>query len=593
MRFLLIVVLFFPVLTGAQTVTVDTSTASASENGQVMAVVRFSRTGSTASPLQVNVTKTGNTTVTGADYADNTGSFFEQFNRLTIPAGESFFDLQITPSLDNLVEPQEILGIALAAGAYTIGPENTATVTIDDDPPVVSLEAVNLSAAEGGAQANININRSGGNINAVLRVNFTFDPANTASGSDYSDNNGSFFEQFARIDIPVGQSSFGLELTATPDILVEGEETLAFSLASGSYVNGPVSELTVTIADDAPVVSLQPISLSAAEGGAVASVNINRTGGNINAALRVHFTFDVANTASGNDYSDNNGGFFEQFARVDIPTGQSTFALELTATADNDVEGEELLTFSLASGDYQTGPTAEVTVAIADDAPVVTLTPINLLTAEGGDAAVVRFSRQGGTSTAALRANVVIEASSTAVSADYSDNNGGFFESFQRVTIAAGEPFFDLEISADQDGLDEGDEVLDFSLAAGSYLLGAQTSVSITLLDSLIFSDGFETTSNNKTCEVDHKAKGYLSTGDTLIDLRTGLIWRTCTANADFSSTSGHCESVSSAGDTTMANVATVFNSGNAGSNDGHEWRLASRRELASVGLVSDQCLVR
>ena len=491
MRILLVSVLLLPLWASAQTVTLQVVEGAATEAGPVSAVLRFARTGATTSALTVNVTRLTSSTASNADFSDNNGSRFEQLNQVIIPIGESAFDLVISPTPDNLVEPLETLQTQLASGSYTIGSPDQALVTIADDAPVVTLVPGSLNAAENGALAQMDVSRTGGNLAASLQVNFVIDPASTAVGADYSDNNSGFFEQLDRVTLVAGQSVFTLVLTATPDNLVEGPETLDIRLAAGNYQIGNPDQALVSIADDAPVVTLVPGSLNAAENGALAQMDVSRTGGNLAASLQVNFVIDPASTAVGADYSDNNSGFFEQLDRVTLVAGQSVFTLVLTATPDNLVEGPETLDIRLAGGNYQIGSPDQALVTIADDAPVVTLTAINLTTTEGGSPALIRFSRSGG-GTAALQVNTVIESTSTASGADYADNNGGRFEQLNQVTIGAGETAFDLQISAVQDGLEEGTEMLDFSLADGSYLQTGLTSVSIEILDELIFSDGFE-----------------------------------------------------------------------------------------------------
>ncbi len=360
----------------------------------------------------------------------------------------------------------------------------------------VTLQVIEGAATEAGpVSAVLRFERDEATTSS-LTVFVTRGASSTASNADFSDNNGGFFKQLSQVSIPTGESAFDLEISPTPDNLVEPLETLEIELADGDYTIGTNDPVSITIADDPPIVTLSasamnPANLNAAENGATAQMDVSRTGGNLAASLQVNFIIDPASTAVNADYSDNNGGFFEQLNQANIAAGQSVFTLELTATPDNLVEGPETLDIRLAAGNYQIGSPDQALVTIADDAPVVTLTAVNLTTAEGGTPALIRFSRSGG-GVAALTVNTVVEPTSTASGADYTDNNGGHFEQLNQVTIGAGETAFDLQISAVQDGLEEGTERLDFSLADGNYLQTGLTSVSIEILDELIFSDGFE-----------------------------------------------------------------------------------------------------
>ncbi|MDX2419322.1 MAG: hypothetical protein QNK19_17825, partial [Xanthomonadales bacterium] len=87
------------------------------------------------------------------------------------------------------------------------------------------------------------------------------------------------------------------------------------------------------------------------------------------------------------------------------------------------------------------------------------------------------------------------DGTTTVGGADYSDNNGGFFESLNQVAIPAGSASFDLVITPEADNIAEGDEVLDITIAENTaYVIGSPASASMTIEDfvELIFSDGFE-----------------------------------------------------------------------------------------------------
>ena len=86
--------------------------------------------GSTVSPLTVSYTiATGPGQATSADYTPTLTGV------ATIPAGQSFVDITITPVNDNLVEGSETVTLTLSdSGSYDVGANATATVTIADNP---------------------------------------------------------------------------------------------------------------------------------------------------------------------------------------------------------------------------------------------------------------------------------------------------------------------------------------------------------------------------------------------------------------------------------------------------------------------------
>ena len=494
-RSICLLLILAPLIAAAQTtVSVTAIDAEAAELGQDVAIFRFTRTGSTANALSVSTTDDPTTTAVVADYSDNNGSQFRSFRSVTIAAGQSFFDLVLTPTLDNLVEGEERLDISLASGSYVIGSPSSAGMTVADDPPVVTLVATDEDSAEAGQDpATFHFERSGGNIAQALSVSTTDDPTTTAVVADYTDNNGGQFRSFRSVTLAAGQSFFDLALTPALDNRVEGEERLDISLASGNYVIGSPSSAGMTIADDPPVVTLVATDEDSAEAGQdPATFRFERSGGNIAQALSVSTTDDPTTTAAVADYTDNNGGQFRSFRSVTLGAGQSFFDLVLTPALDNQVEGEEQLDISLASGSYVIGSPSSAGMTIADDPPVVTLVTTDDTAVEGGGPATFRFKRSGGNIAQALSVSTTDDPTTTAVVADYTDNNGGQFRSFRSVTIAAGQTLFDLEISAVQDDMVEGDEQLDITIATGGYVIGDPASAGIVLRDSFLFDDSFE-----------------------------------------------------------------------------------------------------
>ncbi|MDJ0657139.1 MAG: hypothetical protein QNJ40_23470, partial [Xanthomonadales bacterium] len=234
---------------GVPTVNVEVIDGSAAEAGTDAATVRFTRDTTTGS-LTIQTTVLPISTADINDYTDNNSSVFRSFRQVTIANGQSAYDLVLTPVEDILVEGEERLDLELAESPdYNIGSEDSATVTIADDPPVVTVTAVDGSAIEGTSDtATFRFERSGGNIAQALTINTTLDGTTTADINDYTDNNSNVFRSFREVTIGSGQTAFDLVITAVADILVEGEETLDLTLAPGSYIIGEPSSAGVVIA---------------------------------------------------------------------------------------------------------------------------------------------------------------------------------------------------------------------------------------------------------------------------------------------------------------------------------------------------------
>ncbi len=101
----------------------------ASEVGSDGGVFRFTRTGSTTSPLTVIYSvDTIAGTATADDYTPTLNG------SQTIPAGASYIEVTIAPVNDDLVEGTELLTLTLSdTGNYDVGTDESATVYIADD----------------------------------------------------------------------------------------------------------------------------------------------------------------------------------------------------------------------------------------------------------------------------------------------------------------------------------------------------------------------------------------------------------------------------------------------------------------------------
>ena len=130
------------VVSSTPLVSIIATDANAAEAGTDPGTFRISRTGSTTLAMDVVYTiATGAGQATSADYTPALAS------PATIPAGQSFVDITITPVDDAFVEGPETVTLTLGdTGSYDVGSPATATVTIiDNDVANLPPTAVALS----------------------------------------------------------------------------------------------------------------------------------------------------------------------------------------------------------------------------------------------------------------------------------------------------------------------------------------------------------------------------------------------------------------------------------------------------------------
>ncbi len=118
-------------------VTISATDAGASEAGPNAGTFTVSRTGSTSSPLIVNLA-VGGTAASGSDYA-SIGS------AVTIPAAAASATITVTPVDDSTAEGNETVVASLSAGTgYTVGSAVTAQVMIADNDGTSDLDGDGL-----------------------------------------------------------------------------------------------------------------------------------------------------------------------------------------------------------------------------------------------------------------------------------------------------------------------------------------------------------------------------------------------------------------------------------------------------------------
>ena len=226
----------------AVTVTIAATDASAAEPANDGAFT-ITRTGTTVSALTVNLTIAG-TATNGTDYATIAST-------VDFAAGQTAAIVPVAVLDDPTGEGSETVQITIASGSYTVGTPGTATVTIADDEPAVTIIATDAAASESGDTGTFTISRSGSTASPLsVNVNIT---GTATAGTDYD-------ALATPVVIPAGAVSAPIVVTPIDDALTESAETVVVTITAGLYGIGSPGSAIVTIADDdtnfAPVVTL-------------------------------------------------------------------------------------------------------------------------------------------------------------------------------------------------------------------------------------------------------------------------------------------------------------------------------------------------
>ncbi|MFM6513497.1 MAG: Calx-beta domain-containing protein [Microcystis panniformis] len=315
-------------------VTLAVSPASVTEDGTTNLIYTFTRTGVTTNPLTVNYT-VGGTATNGTDYASIPTS-------VTFAANSATATLTVDPTADTTVETDETVILTLASGTgYTVGTTTPVTGTItNDDFPSITLAVSPASVTEDGTTNLVyTFTRSGSTTNS-LTVNYTLGGTATLN-TDYTRTGTNNTVTFA-----ANATTATVTVDPTPDTIVEPDETVILTLASGTgYTVGTTTAATGTITN-VPATSvtsqLSINDITVVEGqnsSAILTVTVN----NPNAQpITVNYTTAPIDATANVDYTSQTG-------TLTIAPNASTATISIPILNDNLNEPDEAFTVTLSN----------------------------------------------------------------------------------------------------------------------------------------------------------------------------------------------------------------------------------------------------
>ena len=406
----------------APTVSIDSPTV-AEGTGETGGTLTFTVTLSAASGREVTVAYAdagSGTATSGTDYTALAGG------TLTFAAGETAKTIAVTVAGDATDEASETVAVTLssptnatlAAGATT----GTGTVTDDDDPPVVSIDAPNVVEGAAGATPALRFTVT---LSAASGRQVTVAYADAGSGTATS---GTDYTALAAgtLTFAAGTTTRTIDVTVAGDATDEANETVDVTLSApvNATLASGAGTGTGTIVDDdgAPVLTID--SPSVAEGtGSAATLRFTVT---LSPASAQQVTVAYRDTGTGTatagaagapgaDYTTFTAGM------LTFAAGTTTQTIDVTVAGDALDEANETVdvalsapnnaTLGLAAGtgtitDDDATPTVSIdspTVAEGTGATAGTLTFTVSLSAASGQAVTVGYARTGGTATAGVR----------------------------------------------------------------------------------------------------------------------------------------------------------------------------------------------
>ena len=321
---------------------------------------------------------------------------------------------------------------------YTIGTTTAVTGTItNDDLPSITLAVAPASVLEDGTPNLVyTFTRTGPTTNA-LTVNYGITGTAT-NGTDYATIGTS-------VTFTAGSSTATVTLNPTPDTVIEANETVALTLATGTgYTIGTTTAVTGTITDDdSPTITLAVAPASVLENGTLNLVYTFTRTGATTSALTVNYSIGGIAT-NGTDYTTIG-------TSVTFAAGSTTATVTVDPTADTIIEDNETVALTLATGTgYTIGTTTAVTGTITnDDFPSISINDITVV--EGKDLTAPLTLSLSSPSPQTITVNYTITAVDATANLDYTTSTG-------TLTFAANSTTAILSIPILNDNLNEEDE---------------------------------------------------------------------------------------------------------------------------------------
>ena len=226
--------------------TIAATDANAAELGDDTATFVISRPiGEPTTSDRLVTVAIGGTASPFSDYGTSSGIGNGASFPVTIPAGQASTPITVTAFFDAIAEGPETV-------TFTVdGTSVTATIT---DEPAATIVVTDAAAAELGSDtATFTISRAAGASTAFDRP-VTVAIGGTASPfSDYGSSIGIGNGASVSVTIPAGQATMLITVTPFTDALVEGPETVTFTVegtsATATIADGPVTTARTWISD--------------------------------------------------------------------------------------------------------------------------------------------------------------------------------------------------------------------------------------------------------------------------------------------------------------------------------------------------------
>ena len=313
---------------------------------------------------------------------------------IAFAVGDESKTLTLPTRDDNVIKTASTVMVSLVTGnGYTLGTTTSASVSVTDNDDATWTVSAQLTEIDEGESSTITIAVANGKTFASNQT-ISLAVSGTAASSDYS---------LSATELRAGASSATATVTATDDVIVEGDETV---IVTASHGGQSIGSATVTISDNDDAtwtVSAQPAEIDEGESSTVTVAVANgRT-----FASNQTISLAVSGTAASSDYSLS-------ATELTLRAGAGSATATVTATDDVILEGGETVTVTASHGGQSVG-SATITIE-ANDTPPSNDATLSSLALSGVDIGAFNSGTTG------YSAIVEYDVSSTTVTADPNDD---------------------------------------------------------------------------------------------------------------------------------------------------------------------------
>ena len=337
--------------------------------------------------------------------------------------------------------------------AYPSGATATVSIT-DNDVPALTLSALPPSILEGGGMATVTVSTGAGPTFSSDQT-ITLSLAGTATkGTDYSIASES-------LTLTAGETSATTTITATADMVSDGDETILISATHNMVTIG--TQQTVTITEAAPTLSVAVSQASIAEAAGSSTLTVSST-----SAFSTDQTISLAlagTATKGDDYTISPES-------LTLTAGEISVTATVTAVQDTIDDDDETVLITATHNTVTIGTQQTVTITDDDAAPTLSVAVNQASIAEAAGSSTFTVST-GGTTFASDQTIALTLAGTATKTADYTI-------SAESLTLTAGQASVMATVTAVQDIIDEPNETVLITASRNSVTIGAQQTVTIT-----------------------------------------------------------------------------------------------------------------